>query len=731
MSLLQAPARPVGPFTRSLGSNQARSSHLAAPRRLRRPSLRVRAENNKNPLDALRDVVARRPVAQKAVLRLLLSPGLTGTLAVAGCYLAKMSSPLSALLAAPTASDVAIGLAAAVPLVALDALLLWPDYSPEAPPKRLGVVPTPAPPSSPSSVTAKGPAEKAEDDNEEEKKREEEDEPEKSGGGPAKRPDPAVVEAGRLALLRSLSASGVAVFDAGALVAGSTSSSSSPGGENSGESDPLVLARRRLRAAAHAYASRAVRSTLAREIPGNPAAEAALVVAARAGTELLARSFALRLAGGWVADRVVEGGGLAGEDALVSLLAAVRAPPDAPLGTAGEVLVLAATAAGLVGIGVAGVVAAEAETARSAAELERRSKQSSSSSTEEAVTDASTSTFTSTSATAAALGARRPRRPAADLEGARRRGPARRLARRREAAARRRRVRGLGRGPPRGQPALHRRAGTAVQAPAGLAVGGARREGQARGARRVREAGRGRREVFGAAAGNGGAEGEAGAVAQEAGGAEERRRDRRARRRRRRREEARERRRRARGRRQRCVVAKTFSFSLFFLHNEKHNKKNTPSLPAHSLDTPRSKRQKKRAEKGGKKTTQSRSFSPASLVKRAEVELRFGVRALRERPHLEGLEVGPRLRGPSAREHARLHKTTRQIHLAQAPAAVLEERGERGSIHLEDVAAEVEDLEWLELSDKRREGGEAADVEVELSQGLELRELRGDRRRGS
>ena len=391
----------------------------ASSRRLHRRSLRVRAENNNNnnnnnsnnPLDALRDVVASRPVAQKAVLRLLLSPGLTGTLAVAGCYLAKMSSPLSALLAPPTAADVAVGLAAAVPLVALDALLLGPFYQPEAP--RRQVLPTTTSPSpSPSSSSAAAEISSPSGGEGEKEK-------EGGGGGTAaeeggeadkspKRPDPAVVEAGRLALLRSLSASGVAVFDAGALASGSSSSVTS-GGEK-GEDSLFILFRRRLRSAAHAYASRAVRSTLAREIPGNPVAEAALVVAARAGTELLARSFALRLAGGWVADRVVEGGGLAGEDALVSLLAAARAPPDAPLGTAGELLVLAATAAGLVGIGVAGVVAAEAEAARSAAEVERRSRRSrsresssssNSSSTEEASTDGAGPASTSTSSSAA------------------------------------------------------------------------------------------------------------------------------------------------------------------------------------------------------------------------------------------------------------------------------------------------------------------------------------------
>ena len=378
---------------------------MKASHRLHRPSLRVRAEN-KNPLDALRDVVASRPAAQKAVLRLLLSPGLTGTLAVAGCYLANMGSPLSALLAPPTASDVAIGLAAAVPLVALDAVLLWPEYQPEAP-KRLAGLPA-APPSPSSAAAAAAVAESSSPSDPGGKENEEARGPE---CGP-KRPDPAVVEAGRLALLRSLAASGVAVFDAGALAAGS---SSSPGGGGS-ESGPLLG--RRLRAAAHAYSSRAVRSTLAREIPDSPLAEAALVVSARAGTELLARFFALRLAGGWVADRVVEAGGLAGEDALVSLLAAVRAPPAAPLGTAGEVLVLAATAVGLVGIGIAGVVAAEAEASRSAAEVERRSSSrgkesssssssnstvsSSSSSTEESATDAAGPTPTPTSSSASA-----------------------------------------------------------------------------------------------------------------------------------------------------------------------------------------------------------------------------------------------------------------------------------------------------------------------------------------
>ena len=403
-------------------SHAAKGSQLAASRRLQRHcALRVRAQNNnKNSLDDLKEFVARRPAAQKAVLRLLLSPGLTGTLAVAGSYLANMSSPLSALLTPPTASDIAIGLAAAVPLVALDALMLGPNSQPETPPKRLGgsLPMSSSPPvekdepqgeergsssTTATTATTSGGGEEEEEEGGSVAAKEAEEEEESRGEEPkkAKGPDAATVEAGRLALLRSLSASGVAVFDAGALAAGPSPSVGGFGGESK---TPQL--RRRLRAAAHAYSSRAVRSTLAREIPGSPLAEAALVASARAGTELLARFFALRFAGAWVADRVVEAGGLVGEDALVALLSWSRAPPDAPLGTAGEVLVLAATAAGLAGIGVAGVVAAEAEAARAAAEVERRTRGSKSSSgTGEAAAAAAEPTSTSARAAAAAAAA--------------------------------------------------------------------------------------------------------------------------------------------------------------------------------------------------------------------------------------------------------------------------------------------------------------------------------------
>lgn len=340
--------------------------------------MRVRAAGN--PLDQLRDAVARKPVAQKAVLRLLLSPGLTGTLAVAGCYLAKMSSPLAALLTPPTASDVVIGLACALPLVALDALLLWPDYTPGAP-GRLGRaavhVSGPAEEKDeekPASASSASTASASEREEEEEAKVEEESattaaaaEEREIDNKKPKRPDPAVVEAGRLALLRSLAASGVTVLDFGSAAAAAAAGSSSRSPSSSSPPENNLF--RRLRAASHAYSGRAVRSTLARQIPDNPLAEAALVISARAGTEMLARFLALRFTGGWVADRVVEAGGLAGEDALVALLALVRAPPDAnssSLGTAGEVLVLVATAVGLVAIGVAGVVAAEAEGSSSA-----------------------------------------------------------------------------------------------------------------------------------------------------------------------------------------------------------------------------------------------------------------------------------------------------------------------------------------------------------------------------
>ena len=388
---LQAPARPSRPLNCWLRSHQAQSSHLAAiprcrinqqqggrERRSRSISLRVRAAGN--PLDQLRDAVARKPVAQKAVLRLLLSPGLTGTLAVAGCYLAKMSSPLAALLTPPTASDVVIGLACALPLVALDALLLWPDYTPGAP-GRLGRaavhVSGPAEEKDeekPASASSASTASASEREEEEEAKVEEESattaaaaEERENDNKKPKRPDPAVVEAGRLALLRSLAASGVTVLDFGSAAAAAAAGSSSLSPSSSSPPENNLF--RRLRAASHAYSGRAVRSTLARQIPDNPLAEAALVISARAGTEMLARFLALRFTGGWVADRVVEAGGLAGEDALVALLALVRAPPDAnssSLGTAGEVLVLVATAVGLVAIGVAGVVAAEAEGSSSA-----------------------------------------------------------------------------------------------------------------------------------------------------------------------------------------------------------------------------------------------------------------------------------------------------------------------------------------------------------------------------
>jgi len=360
--------------------------------------------NNGNPLDSLRDLVARRPVAQKVLLRLLLSPGLTGTLAVAGSYLAGMNSPLSALLTPPTASDVALGLAAAVPLVALDALLLGPDYSPEAPKRSIAGAPVSSSEKQQEEEEEKGPA-AATSEKDEEEASSSTSAASSSGTGSdraPKRPDPAVVEAGRLALLRSLSASGVAVFDAGALASGgdpSSFSSSETAAAAAAAANNNPFSRRRLRAAAHAYSSRAVRSTMAREIPGNPVAEAALVVSARAGTEMLARCFALRFSGGWIADRVVEAGGLSGEDSLLSLLSFLHAPPDAPLGTAGEVLVLAVTAVGLVGIGVAGVVAAEAEAARVSKQLERKRSDAATVSAAAAAAAASASVASSEEAT--------------------------------------------------------------------------------------------------------------------------------------------------------------------------------------------------------------------------------------------------------------------------------------------------------------------------------------------
>lgn len=192
-----------------------------------------------------------------------------------------------------------------------------------------------------------------------------------------RRPDPATVEAGRAALLRSLAASGAIVLDVGA----SSSSPSSPASSDASSASPSSPSSSssprpkafvgagpgsgslldRARAAAHAHSGRVVRSAAMRSVP-NPLAEAALVVAARAGTEMFARAFALRFAGGWVADRVVEAGGLVGEDALLSLLALARLPPDASIDSAGEILVVVATALGLVAIGVAGVAAGGADS---------------------------------------------------------------------------------------------------------------------------------------------------------------------------------------------------------------------------------------------------------------------------------------------------------------------------------------------------------------------------------
>ena len=58
----------------------------------------------------------------------------------------------------------------------------------------------------------------------------------------------------------------------------------------------------------------------------------------------------------------------------------------------------------------------------------------------------------------------------------------------------------------------------------------------------------------------------------------------------------------------------------------------------------------------------------------------------------------------------------KQPHLAQAGAA-LDHKVERG-VDLHVVTVETEDLERLELADKRRDGAEAAAAEVELSQRL-------------
>ena len=53
-----------------------------------------------------------------------------------------------------------------------------------------------------------------------------------------------------------------------------------------------------------------------------------------------------------------------------------------------------------------------------------------------------------------------------------------------------------------------------------------------------------------------------------------------------------------------------------------------------------------------------------------------------------------------------------QPHLTQAGAA-LDQDVERGGVDLQVVLAEIEDLERLQLADKRREGAEAAAQEVE------------------
>jgi len=61
-------------------------------------------------------------------------------------------------------------------------------------------------------------------------------------------------------------------------------------------------------------------------------------------------------------------------------------------------------------------------------------------------------------------------------------------------------------------------------------------------------------------------------------------------------------------------------------------------------------------------------------------------------------------------------------HLAQAGAA-LDQEVERGGVDLKVVVGEIEDLERLQLADKRRDGAEAALVEVEDSQGIHVPEL--------
>ena len=68
-----------------------------------------------------------------------------------------------------------------------------------------------------------------------------------------------------------------------------------------------------------------------------------------------------------------------------------------------------------------------------------------------------------------------------------------------------------------------------------------------------------------------------------------------------------------------------------------------------------------------------------------------------------------------------------QLQLAQARAS-LDQEVERGVELQAVVTGEIEELERLELADKRRDGAEAAVGEAEASQRLEIRELRREPR---
>ena len=283
----------------------------------RRVAARADPPGRGSPLDALRDAVAARPAAQRVLLRLLASPGVSGSIAVVGGVLTKTD----VLAAHWTPAALATGVAFAAPLALLDAALMVPDWQPASPTVAL------PPPPPPAKTWEGGDSDTADDDD----------------GARA-------AEAARAALLRSLAARGAIVVDAATASSG-------------GAPQPPPSAADRFQAAAHAWQSRVARGGSGLRLR-KPVAEAGLIVAARYGSEALLRGLCVGAGGRWLADRFAEAGG---EETLASLAARYLPPEAASTAAAGQLAFIAGWAAVLLGLGASALVAGVPPGERAAA----------------------------------------------------------------------------------------------------------------------------------------------------------------------------------------------------------------------------------------------------------------------------------------------------------------------------------------------------------------------------